>query len=277
MGGKATDGPGVGTTPGSGAITGSAPHVPVQKKRGICRTMLLVIAVLCLALCVEVVVAARVHGAREEAEKANRTFVWPTTGLATRLPVPPSDRGSISFDTDENLWLTVRGVSQADYATYVEASKERGFTVEPRNDTNGYEAYDAEGYGLEVSYWAPTEEMRIELDAPLEMGPLAWPTKGPGALVPAPSSPTGLVETDSSASCTVYVGDTDAEVFGAYVDVLMAAGFAHDYYRDEDSFSATDARGVHVRTLWGYDGLNVMRVSVQVPQDGAADSGAHAG
>lgn len=228
-----------------------------RKKRG-CLTV--VVAVIVIAVIVAVV---RGCGGERPSE-----LVWPTSGLATLLPEPPSNRGDISSNSDDHFSADVEEVSAEEYSAYLEACKDKGFTVDGASTTSGsYDAYNEDGYSLSLLHFESNESLSIRLEAPVEMSDFAWPTTGLASLVPAPASTTGAVTTDSSTKYTVTVGDTSPEDFTAYVDALVAAGFTVDYQRGDTFFEGDNAAGAHVRA--DYRGFNMMSISVDAPEQAA--------
>lgn len=223
----------------------------------------------CLAVIAIVVVLVLVSQVSKCASDAPQDLNWPSTGLATKLPEPPTNKGEVSNNTDEVFWADVANCSEKDYEAYVEKCKEKGFTVEGEKNSLGYEAYSGEGYKLRVTYSDSSEEMGIELDAPEEMGEFSWPTSGPGALVPAPASTSGKIVTDSSDSFAALVSQTDRAAYGAYVDSCISAGFDVDYNKGDETFSAENAAGTSLSVR--YEGFNTMRVSVSLPDETVAE------
>lgn len=203
---------------------------------------------------------ARCGGGGEE----NGPLEWPSSGLATMLPKPSSDKGEVHTNTDDTFRADVSEYSTSDYEEYVTACREKGFAVDEVRDSLGWEAYSEEGAHLKLTYLESSEEMSIALDAAVELGTIAWPTMGAGALAPAPTSTTGKIDSDSSTYFSATVGETSAEDYAAYVDACIGAGFDVDYNRGEKSFSADDASGNHVSV--DYKGANMMVVSVSVAE-----------
>lgn len=190
---------------------------------------------------------------------------WPTTGLATMLPEPSSDKGEVHTNTDETFWADVEEYSSSDYEAYISACREKGFTVDESTDALGWEAYTEDGAHLRLTYLESSEEMTINLDAAPEMGTITWPTMGAGALVPAPASTTGKIDSDSSTSFSATIGDTSAEDYAAYVDACIAAGFNVDYDRSDKSFHGDDANGNSVSV--DYKGANMMTIVVNAAEE----------
>lgn len=189
-----------------------------------------------------------------------KSLTWPTTGLATMLPDPPTKKGEVSSDSDSRFSADIEECSEDQYKAYVESCKTKGFTEEAKNLTSSYDAYNGDGYKLSLTYWTSMNKMSVMLDAPTQMGTLTWPTTGAGANAPAPVSTKGKVSSDSSTGFTAYVGDTDTSAYSAYVDACIATGYTVDYKRGDTSFSGDRADGAHISV--SYEGFNKMRVSV---------------
>lgn len=239
-----------------GAAGGSGSGMP-GKKKGPNKLLVVIAAVIVL------VVVRMVACSGPKLEKLE----WPTTGLAAMLPQPNAKHGSVISNSDKSFSASLDAVPQADYDAYIEACKEKGFAVEAETSTGSYIAYNEEGYKLWITYYSSSEDMSINLDAPVEMGALAWPTSGAGALVPAPQSQVGKISTDSSTYFAATVGETDSNAYSAYVDSCISAGFNVDYTRGDTSYSADDASGNHINV--SYKGMNTMSVTVNVADEPA--------
>lgn len=199
-----------------------------------------------------------------------KSLSWPTTGLATMLPDPPTNKGEVTLDSDSRFGADIDKCSEAQYKEYVESCKQKGFTVDAKSNTSSYSAYNADGYKLSLNYGSYSESTTVYLDAPVEMGTLTWPKSGAGSLAPAPASKKGKITSDSSGYFTATVGDTDASAYSAYVDACIAAGFDVDYHKGDTSFYADNANGDRVSV--SYEGFNTMKVTVD-----AADTPASSG
>lgn len=220
----------------------------------------------CLIALVVVVAIAIIGGISQcgGGEKDER-LEWPTSGLAVMLPAPNSDKGSVVIDNAETFDASVDEWGKADYDDYVAQCVEKGFTVDAEDGGDSYEAYTEDGYHLSLNFYDGLEQMSVRLEAPVEMGPISWPTAGVGALLPAPSSTTGQIAVDSSSQFTAYVGETDANAYASYVESCMGAGFTVDYDRGDTYFNASDASGntLHLE----HQGFDTMYISLY-----AADS-----
>ncbi len=232
----------------------SSSPMPPKRKGGKMKKW--VIAVLVIAI---LVIVGKVSSCIKDQPKS---LTWPTTGLATMLPEPPTKKGEVSTDSDSRFSADIEKCSEDQYKAYVESCKAKGFTEEANSLTTSYEAYTSEGYKLYLTYWSSMNKMSVMLDAPMQMGTLTWPTSGAGANAPVPVSTKGKVSSDTSTAYAAYVGDTDTAAYSAYVDACIAAGYTVDYKRGDTSFSGDRADGAHISV--SYEGFNRMKVSVDI-------------
>lgn len=193
---------------------------------------------------------------------------WPTSGLATMLPKPESGVGNVVINDNEKFSASVDGYTQEQFDSYVAQCQEKGFSVEATSDVDELDAYTEDGHHLTLHFYDSLENMDINLEAPIEMGTISWPTAGAGSLVPAPTSTTGSIDSDSSGFFFAYVGETSAEDYAAYVDACSSAGFNVDYDRGDTWYGADNADGVSLRVE--YRGFNTMVVRVDAPDDAEA-------
>lgn len=94
-----------------------------------------------------------------------RTFTWPTSGIATELPKPKTNKGSINENSAESFSATLNEISQADYDDYVTACKEANYTDFSGEGTDDFEATAPSGAKLTLSYYSSSKSLDIELEA----------------------------------------------------------------------------------------------------------------
>lgn len=97
-----------------------------------------------------------------------RTFTWPTSGIATELPKPKTNKGSINENSSESFSATLEEVSQADYDDYVTACKEANYTDFSGEGTDDFEATAPSGAKLTLSYYSSSKSLDIELEVPTD-------------------------------------------------------------------------------------------------------------
>lgn len=80
------------------------------------------------------------------------TLQWPTSEIASLLPVPKSTIGSISREASDGFFIYVGDTSKADYAAYVDACSAKGFFVDYDKGDTYYYADNADGYHISLHY-----------------------------------------------------------------------------------------------------------------------------
>lgn len=192
--------------------------------------------------------------------------------LSTMLPEPGTDKGKVEINSDTAFSATLAEYSSSDYSSYVDACKEKGFTVDADQTGTGYDAFNEEGYKVTLSYFKSKEELAVRLEAPDEMSTITWPTSGPGSLLPAPPSTQGSIVNDTSKLYQVNVGDMDKDAFSAYAAQCKEAGFDVDYSSGDTYYQANNADGAKLRV--DYKGANVVSIRVDVSDASSAGSDA---
>ncbi|MCJ0536677.1 DUF6591 domain-containing protein [Enterococcus cecorum] len=87
-----------------------------------------------------------------EKTKVADKYVWPTMGMATLIPKPDSDYGTITSDNKNYFTIYVGKTSKEDLAKYVNKVAEKGFTIDYSKSDNGYSAKDSKGNMINIHY-----------------------------------------------------------------------------------------------------------------------------
>ncbi len=189
---------------------------------------------------------------------------WPQSGMVDLIPDPKAKRGDIKYNNEEHFSAEVYNYSEEDYRLYIEKCKENGFTIDSDETQTKYDAFNEEGYQLNLFYRSSSKEMVINLYAPMQMKQIRWPSSGMGAMLPIPASLMGKVNVDSMKEFAVYIGDTSEDDFNDYIDACIEQGFNEDYSRYEFQYSADDEEGYHLDII--LQGFSIMYVSITAPQ-----------
>ncbi len=113
-------------------------------------------------------------------------IVWSDVVLGNTLPTPPKSEGEIHSNSSEALWIDIDNISDKEFADYVNACKEKGFTVDAQSTSSSYEAFNSDGYKLSLGHYGSDADMRIRLETPMEFTAITWPTSTAGQLLPPP-------------------------------------------------------------------------------------------
>lgn len=197
-------------------------------------------------------------------EKSER-IDWSDIILGSQLPEPPKNKGEIHENTAEKLWVDINKISDKQYNDYTEACKAKGFTVDPESDSMSYGAYNSEGYKLSLSHYGSEDEMKIELEKPIEMSSITWPTSKAGKQLPAPKSTKGKFTHENDDGFNVYIGNTSKDDYNSYVKACSDKGFTVNYEKGDSFYNANNSAGWHVSIK--YEGNNIMSIDIDAPDE----------
>ena len=83
---------------------------------------------------------------------STQEFVWSDIVMSEMLPEPESNFGEIISNDNENLLIYVHKTSVDDYNEYLSACEEKGFIIEADKVGDMYEAFNQNGYKLDLKY-----------------------------------------------------------------------------------------------------------------------------
>lgn len=236
-----------------------APVVPVipQKKKSLNWIWLAVLPVAAAAIIVIGVIIG---------SKGSKS-AWDDTIMGEMLPEPPVSISEINYNSSDSMRVSIKGISEKDYSQYIKECRNKGFTVDEKTTGSSFNAYNSEGYELEMFFF--DNELSITLNGPLKMSAFKWPSSAAGKRIPAPKSTTGKIDYEYSDSLTVFVGETSIEDFNEYAEACYNQGFNVDYFKYDGYFSAKDSDGWSLSIE--HVGNNTMRIDLFGPFDSVID------
>lgn len=191
---------------------------------------------------------------------------WDDIILSEQLPEPPKKNGKINDNTAEALSVEIYKISDKQFNNYVEACKAKGFTVDSESDySSSYDAYNAAGYKLSLGYYGSRDQMEIELEKPIEMSAITWPTSKAGKQLPAPKSTTGKFSYENDDGFSVYIGNTSKDDYNSYVKACSDKGFTVNYDKADNFYNADNSAGWHVSIK--YEGNNIMSIDIDAASE----------
>lgn len=114
-----------------------------------------------------------VSGALEKAAPAaapeieRKAFSWPETNIGTKLPTPKSTTGGNFIEYDDMLSIDVCDTNDEQYAAYIDAVLEKGFTVDYRRRGGWFRGETKDGYSVRISHDESNKDiMSISLHGP---------------------------------------------------------------------------------------------------------------
>lgn len=209
-----------------------------------------------------IAIISAISGGKGKGEKIE----WSKIELRDQLPEPPSNRGTLFENSDEEFWVSLDGVSDDQYNDYLDACVDKGFTVDADKSSYSYKAYNADGYSLDMSHIG--DGLSITLKAPMKFGSITWPSSTVGNMLPAPKSTTGKLSYEHDDSFFVYVSETSKADYDQYVADCSANGFDIDYDKGDTYYRADNADGYHISLK--YEGNNIMAVEIKASKNSDA-------
>ncbi|MBQ2915232.1 MAG: hypothetical protein IJE51_00425 [Clostridia bacterium] len=203
------------------------------------------------------------------ADNKGTPFEWNDIVLSEMLPTPDSTVGEIHSNSQTELMLDVHGISEDQFNDYINACKEKGFTIEADLSGISFTAYNQDGYKLSLSYYESSSELSINIDAPMEMSQIQWPNSEVAKLLPVPKSTVGSISWENSGGFVIYIGNTTKAEYDEYVNACSAKGFNVDYNKGDDYYYADNSDGYHISLR--YEGNNVMWIRADEPDETATN------
>lgn len=87
-----------------------------------------------------------------DAPKTNGELIWPTAGLATKIPNPGKAKGSIAVDSSSQFTVYVGEMDKATYDAYVAKCIEKGFDTDYSKNEKSFNAKNKQGDSLHLEY-----------------------------------------------------------------------------------------------------------------------------
>jgi len=189
---------------------------------------------------------------------------WKTIEFKDILPKPNSTYGEVCLNSNKRLQIYLYHISQEKYLSYRDDCQHKGFDIDIKNEDISYQAYNVKGYHLELRFYKDSQEMLINLEAPIQMKTIKWPMSIITKQLPAPKSKKGSIFYDDAKSALVYIGETSLSEYQDYVELCMEQGFDGDCYRTQDHYIAQNQEGYELRI--DYLGFRTMKISISAPK-----------
>ncbi len=210
-------------------------------------------------------------GTAKSGEKTEK-IKWNEMVLGAQLPEPAVNKGLIHANSLETLYIEVKKDSDSQFANYIVACKEKGFTIDAKSTSTFYTAYNSDGYKLSLSDYS--KMFGIELKKPMEMSEISWPASKAGNQLPVPESTVGKFSSEHDDDFFVYIGNTSKESYSNYVKACSEKGFTVDYDKGDDYYRAKNSEGWSVSIK--YEGFNIMSIDIDKPSSSSTDNTATA-
>lgn len=195
---------------------------------------------------------------------STQEFVWSDIVMSEMLPEPESNFGEIISNDNENLLIYVHKTSVDDYNEYLSKCEEKGFIIEADKVGDMYEAFNQNGYKLDLKYENEYKKMCIDVEAPMKLGEIKWSETEIAKLLPIPEFDLGKIEKDDVSEYSVYLSGISYDNYVKYVDECSRNGFNTDSTKDEKTFSAKNSDDYSLNVE--YEGNSIIYISIKEPE-----------
>ena len=195
--------------------------------------------------------------------QSDKRFDWSEMELGSFIPEPPSEKGNVWENSDEEMYILIDDVSDKEYNDYLDACKEKGFIVDEDIRSGSYKAYNSDGYLLDLSHIG--DSLSIQISVPMKFDTIIWPSSEAGKMLPAPKSTIGKFTYEHNDKFFVYIGNTSKEEYSEYVTLCSNNGFNVNYDKGDNHYFSDNSNGWNIALR--YEGNNIMSVNVTGPKE----------
>ena len=168
---------------------------------------------------------------------------WDIIFLGEKIPEPTSKLIEIHSNDEDDLWIDIYKTSQSEYYEYIIECKELGYTIGKTESSMGYNAYNEEGYHLDLWYSESEKEMDLHLEAPTETYEFNWDEHNVSSILPAPKSTIGVFKSENEEINEIIISNNTKDDYLDYVDKCKECGFVVDAQSEESAYTAYDENG----------------------------------
>lgn len=182
----------------------------------------------------------------------------PETELSVLMPQIEGGKGKVETNNSEYFTVTYYGISESEFEAYKKDCKNQGFTIDCENNGSLYDAFNADGYNINITYYS--SEMQITISDSLEMQAIIWPSSKVADLLPVPDSDYGNVSSSSDTCLIIFIGNMTFNDYAEYVNECINKGFDKDISKTDDHYHADNKDGYHVQVE--YRGFNTIFIRI---------------
>lgn len=102
----------------------------------------------------------------DDTEEVITFDTWPTNELAQLMPQMEAAAITIENNTDESFRVLAYGITEEDFASYVDQCKKTGFNIVDDENSIHYVLRDADGYVVDITYYALYDYYYAEITSP---------------------------------------------------------------------------------------------------------------
>ena len=212
-----------------------------------------------------IAIVAAIIGISKISSAIKARIDWDEIVLGEMIPTPPVTKGEVITNTSDSLYMNITGITPKQYADYIDECAEEGYASEAESTSMFYEAFNAEGYNLRLSYYEGSEELSLHLEKPEEMSEIEWPDSTAAKKLPKPKSTVGKFSYEYDDHFYVEIADTSKADYADYVKKCSEKGFKVDYDKGDNYYYADNYEGWSLSLK--YQGNNIMSIDIDAPDE----------
>ena len=186
------------------------------------------------------------------------TINWNELYLKDKVVSIYKQKGEILNNSKEGLYFKLCEIDRQTYDKYINEITNKGYTIDTEDETNTYLAYNEEGYRIYLHWY--DNELTVDLDSPVKMSEITWPTTGPALKIPKPNSTLGNITWDNDERFSTYIGNITKQDYENYIIACQDAGFTNNHSKTDKRYSATN--NDNYKIVLEYHGFNIMYISI---------------
>ena len=190
------------------------------------------------------------------------TIDWDSVMLKDHMPRPAKLYGTWRKIDENSVHVSLEQVDKSGFINYETRCREMGYEKESIPSA-GWTAFDRAGYRMKLEYRELTDQLEVQLSAPIPLEPFSWDDYEAAQLVPVPDTDTGHVEPCVGKQLHVFVGGVDLEAFRNYCRLLKQEGFEKTDFPLYD-FQGKDSRNFAVSA--NYYGNSIVELIISTEQ-----------
>ena len=198
------------------------------------------------------------HGTFVPGYRPDTWLDWSSIKMGNHLPQPENPEGKWRKFNENRVLVNLGHIDRLDFTRYEIQCSDMGY-VRERIPSAKWVAFDEEGYRLKLLHRESTEQLEMELTAPIPLKPFSWDKYEFAQLIPLPDTDVGYEYFFLNKTLHIFVGDMDREKVKEYCSLLEQEGFEkYDFILFD--FNAEDSRGVQVSA--SYYGNSIMELLI---------------
>lgn len=163
---------------------------------------------------------------------------WPSSGITNAIPKYGDNiKGEISLNYDDSFSIYIDDVSRNDYLDYLQRCKDAGYTIDAK-ESFGYEAYNEDGYKLELYYYDSSKRLSIDVEEPMKFEKIPWPINELSQDLPNIPSDMGNIDLNYEKHIIVYLDNITEDKFNDYIEKCQSMGYKEKFEKKKNYFNA---------------------------------------